>query len=663
MHPRFLVHDLNPAQRAAVEATSGPVCILAGAGTGKTRVISRRVAYAIATDAVHPGHVLVVTFTEKAAAEMRQRLADLGFPGVQAHTFHAAAWRQLRYFWPRLSRGALPQVLDSKAPLLTPLQRSLPGGYRFTAVKDLADEIEWAKARRLGAERYQAAIEQLGRTPPVPADLMAGLYRRYERAKQRAGRIDFEDMLGLMLEALTSSEEIAEEFHGRYRWFSVDEYQDTNSIQQALLEAWLGGRSDLAVVGDEDQTIYTFTGASSEYLTGFARRWPDARLIRLEENYRSSPEVLAMANRLLARDGRRRGKRLVATRPSGPEPAVHAFESAEAEEAALVAEVRRLAGSGVAAEEIAVLVRTNAQIPPLEEALGQAGIRYQVRGELFYRRPEVRSALGVLRSRAARATPGGLVDALEAVWYERLDFRRDSEPEGEEGRQRHASLVTLLGIAERLQAADGQADLAAFLDEVARRAAEEGEGAGAGVNLLTYHRAKGLEFDAVLLPALEDGLLPIRQAATPEEVAEERRLLYVGLTRARLHLWLGWAARRPGASGREQSRRPSRFLDDLVPAGGGRVRPRAVAAAIGRAPAASARTGGPLVEALRAWRRERAKADGVPAYVVFNDRTLFALADRQPRSRGELLAVEGIGPTKLDQYGDDLLAVLAAGQR
>src|SRR6266511_3720308 len=532
MHPKFLVHDLNPAQRDAVEATTGPVCILAGAGTGKTRVISRRVGYAIATDAVHPGHVLVVTFTEKAAAEMRQRLAGLGFPGVQAQTFHAAAWRQLRYFWPRLSGGALPEVLDSKAPLLTPLQRSLPGGYR---------------------------------------------------------------------------------------WFSVDEYQDTNSIQQALLEAWLGERRDLAVVGDEDQTIYTFTGASSEYLTGFARRWPDARLVRLEENYRSSPEVLAMANRLLARDGRRRGKRLVATCPSGPEPAVHAFESAETEATALVAEVRRLAELGVAAE-----------------------------------------ALAVLRSRSARAAGGGLVDALEAVWYERLDFRRDAEPEGEEGRQRHASLVTLLGIAERMQAADEQGDLAAFLAEVARRAAEESEGAGAGVNLLTYHRAKGLEFDAVLLPALEDGLLPIRQAATPEEVAEERRLLYVGLTRARAHLWLSWAARRPGASGREQSRRPSRFLDDLVPPGGARVRPKAVAAAIGRAPAARVRADGPLVDALRAWRKERAKADGVPAYVVFNDRTLFALADRQPRSRGELLAVEGIGPTKLDQYGDELLAMLAS---
>ncbi|HTE69030.1 MAG TPA: ATP-dependent helicase, partial [Actinomycetes bacterium] len=195
MHPKFLTHDLNPAQREAVEATSGPLCILAGAGTGKTRVISRRVAYAIATGVVHPGHVLVVTFTDKAANEMRERLGALGFPGVQAQTFHAAAFRQLRYFWSRLSDTRLPDVLDSKAPLLAPLQRSLPGGYKFTAIKDLADELEWAKARRLDPSTYQAAVEAMGRTPPIPGDLFAGVFRRYERAKERAGRIDFEDML------------------------------------------------------------------------------------------------------------------------------------------------------------------------------------------------------------------------------------------------------------------------------------------------------------------------------------------------------------------------------------------------------------------------------------------------------------------------------------
>jgi DNA helicase-2/ATP-dependent DNA helicase PcrA len=680
VHPKFLTHDLNPAQREAVETTAGPLCILAGAGTGKTRVISRRVAYAIATGAVHPGHVLVVTFTDKAANEMRERLAALGFPGVQAQTFHAAAFRQLRYFWSRLSDARLPEVLDSKAPLLGPIQRSLPGGYKFTAVKDLADELEWAKARRLDPASYQAAVEAIDRTPPIPGDLMAGVFRRYERAKERAGRIDFEDMLVRMLEGFERRQDVAEEFRGQYRWFSVDEYQDTNPLQQALLEAWLGERRDLAVVGDEDQTIYTFTGATSEYLTGFARRFPEARVVRLEDNYRSTPQVLGLANRLLAATPGRapgQGKRLVATRPPGPEPTLSAFENAEREAGALVAEVRRLIGLGVDLDEVAVLVRTNAQIPPLEEALAAAGIRYQVRGELFFRRTEVLRAVGVLRSRTARAAGGGLVDALEAIWFERFGFRRDEEPDGEEARQRHASLVTLLGIAERLEAGTAAAapgpgatpaggpeagagpGVAEFLEEVGRRAAQEAEGTGGGVNLLTYHRAKGLEFDAVLLPALEEGVLPIRQASTPAEVAEERRLLYVGLTRARVHLWLSWAARRAGPSGREQSRRPSRFLDDLVPPGGARVRPRAVATGMSRAGRASVTADGPLAEQLRSWRRKRAEADGVPAYVVFNDRTLAALSERRPRSRGELLAVEGIGPSKLDRYGDELLALLA----
>jgi DNA helicase-2/ATP-dependent DNA helicase PcrA len=661
VHPRFLTHDLNPAQREAVETTVGPLCILAGAGTGKTRVISRRVAYAIATDAIHPGHVLVVTFTDKAANEMRERLAALGFPGVQAQTFHAAAFRQLRYFWGRLSDRRLPEVLDSKAPLLGPLQRSLPGGYKFTAVKDLADELEWAKARRLDPSTYQEAAEAMGRTPPIPGDLFAGVFRRYERAKERAGRIDFEDMLVRMLEGFETREDVAEEFRGQYRWFSVDEYQDTNPLQQALLEAWLGERRDLAVVGDEDQTIYTFTGATSEYLTGFGRRFPEARVVRLEDNYRSSPEILALANRLLAATpgrGPGAGKRLVATRPPGPEPTVTAFEHAEREARALVAEVGRLADAGVDADEVAVLVRTNAQIPPLEEALAAAGVRYQVRGELFFRRTEVLRAVGVLRSRTARAAGGGLVDALEAIWFERFGFRREEEPDGEEARQRHASLVTLLGIAERV---GDEAGIAGFLEEVGRRAAQEAEGTGGGVNLLTYHRAKGLEFDAVLLPAVEEGVLPIRQASTPAEVAEERRLLYVGLTRARVHLWVSWAARRAGPSGREQSRKPSRFLDDLVAPGSGRVRPRAVASGMTRTGRSSARADGPLAEQLRAWRRKRAEADGVPAYVVFNDRTLAALTERQPRSRGELLAVEGIGPSKLDRYGDELLTLLAQG--
>ena len=306
-----------------------------------------------------------------------------------------------------------------------------------------------------------------------------------------------------------------------------------------------------------------------------------------------------------------------------------------------------------------MLVRTNAQIPPFEEVLASAGIRYQVRGELFFRRTEVLRAIGVLRSRTARSAGGGLVDALEGIWFERFGFRRDEEPDGEEARQRHASLVTLLGIAERV---GDEAGIAGFLEEMGRRAAQEAEGTGGGVNLLTYHRAKGLEFDAVLLPAVEEGLLPIRQASTPPEVAEERRLLYVGLTRARVHLWLSWAARRAGASGREQSPqavpvprrpRPSGRRQGPAPGGGQRDDPDRPGQRAGRRPLGRAAAGlaaqacrGRRVPALRGLQRPH---PGRP------ERT----AAPQP---GELLAVEGIGPSKLDKYGDELLALLAPGE-
>src|SRR4249920_319791 len=298
--PGDLLADLDPAQREAVTITSGPLCILAGAGSGKTRVISRRVAYALATGVVRPRDVLVVAFTDKAAGEMAGRLATLGHRGVAASTFHAAALRQLRHFWPRVHGTEPPAILDSKAPILAPLAAGLPGGYRYLAVRDLAAEIEWAKARRIGVSAYEARAVAEDRDAPLPPDLMAGLFRRYEANKTRAGRIDFEDMLERTIGLIEGDESIAFEVRDRYRWFSVDEYQDTNPLQAALLDAWLGGRDDLAVVGDEDQTIYTFTGATSEYLISFADRYPAARLVTLETNYRSTPEILSLANRVLA---------------------------------------------------------------------------------------------------------------------------------------------------------------------------------------------------------------------------------------------------------------------------------------------------------------------------------------------------------------------------
>ncbi|MGH2477063.1 MAG: ATP-dependent helicase, partial [Candidatus Limnocylindrales bacterium] len=677
--PDALLSDLDPAQRAAVTTVRGPLCILAGAGTGKTRVITRRVAYALATDAVAPIDVLVVTFTDKAATEMRERLAEVGRRGVTASTFHAAALRQLRHFWPRVHGGDLPGILSSKASLLAPLAATLPGGYRYLAVRDLAAEIEWAKARRIGPSTYLEQVALQGHDGPLPPDLMAGLYRRYESARERAGLIDFEDMLARTVELLETDPSAADEVRARYRWFSVDEYQDTNPLQQALLDVWLGDRDDLAVVGDEDQTIYTFTGATSDYLTRFTTRFPSAIVVQLESNFRSSPQVLTLANRVLAAgraavDERLPGepprpvKRLVATLGEGPEPAVAGFETDEMELAAVSARVRALAREGVAYGDMAVLVRTNAQLPAFEAGFGAAGIPFHVRGERFFARPEVRRGMRVAASLArpaarrvaeargvAEADGSDLAARLAEAFERELGVRRADVPQGDAARERHAAVVTLLELAEDLVAADPGTDVVAFVAELERRAEVEAGGTASGVELLTYHRAKGLEWDAVFLPALEDGTLPIRQATAPQEIAEERRLLYVGVTRARRHLWLSWAHRRTATTGREGRRSRSPFLDGLVR---GPARARSVRVvppgAAGRpreiGPAAGERS--PLSNALRAWRTARARSDAVAPFIVFHDATIEAIAERRPRSIADLRRVPGVGPTKLDRYGE-----------
>jgi DNA helicase-2/ATP-dependent DNA helicase PcrA len=674
-----LLEDLNEAQREAVATTRGPLAILAGAGTGKTRVISRRAAYAIATGVVAADQVLVVTFTDKAAGEMVERLAGLGLPGVVARTFHAHALSQLRHFWPSRHEGeSLPDLLDTKLPILIRIARGLPGHYRFTAVRDLATEIEWAKSRGVGPAVYEAALGD--RTPPLPADLMRRVFADYERAKSRANRIDFDDLLNETADLLATDPEAAEIVRARKSWFSVDEYQDTSPLQQRLLELWAGDSTDVSVVGDEDQTIYTFTGATSSYLTGFAARHPGARIVALTENYRSSPQILDLANRLLANDGRT--KRLTATRPDGPPPTFERHQDADAELAAIVRRIRGwLIGMGtglasgpkgeevvppaeeVAAGEIAILVRMNAQLAPLEEALTRAGIAYQVRGIRFYERREIVAAVAALRRAKLDSLGTALADAIRALLASELGHDSSAPPEaarGDDARERAAALETFLSIVDERVAADPATDADAILAEMRRRAVHEREGSANGVNLLTYHRAKGLEWDAVILPMLEDGSLPIRQAFDdPEALAEEGRLFYVGITRARRMLHISWADRRE-TRGRDARRQRSRFLDGLVPAP-----PRHVirhADGFQAPPARRSADEDPLVAALRAWRTGRAREDAVPAYVVLHDQTLAAIADLRPASLAALRRVSGIGPAKLDRYGEEILAVISADE-
>ncbi len=663
LDPDRLLDDLDPDQREAVLATTGPVAMLAGAGSGKTRVISRRTAYAIGTEVVPPDQILVVTFTDKAAGEMVERLRGLGLPGVTARTFHAHALSQLRFFWPLHHDGApLPQLLDSKVPILGRIARQLPGHYRFTPAKDLADEIEWAKARRITPRTYEAEVARVapGREPPIPTDLFVRAFDGYERAKTRAGRIDFDDLLVETVRLLEDDPEAAGVIRARKRWFSVDEYQDTNPLQQRLLELWLDDRPDVCVVGDVDQTIYTFTGASSGFLTSFASRHAGARVIDLTRNYRSSPEVLALANRLITAEGR--SKRLVATHGAGPAPTITRHPSAETELTALVGWIRARLADGVAPAEVAVLVRMNAQLEPVEAALTTAGIAYQVRGVRFYDRPEVRAAMASLRRPGLDGGGPALVAAVRRRWADDVGLEEDGTAvEGREAQERQSALETLLGIVTHAAESDPTADAGAIAAELARRAAHERDASPDGVNLLTYHRAKGLEWDAVALPMLEDGTLPIRQALDdPEALAEERRLLYVGITRARVHLALSWAERRE-TRGRESRRQPSRFLIDLrerPPGAGPRVRDLGGPPVTRERPARPGDPADPVFAALREWRLATARTEGIAAFVVAHDSLLAAIAETRPATLAALRRVKGMGPAKLEKYGDGILEVL-----
>lgn len=601
---------LNAEQRRAVEAVRGPVCILAGAGSGKTTTITRRIANQVAAGAFSAGEILAVTFTDKAAGELRERLAALGVRGVRASTFHAAALAQLRHFAP----DAVGRIVPSKALPLRQVASSLPAPYKFRPAGDLATEIEWAKNRRIPPERY---LDELGdHEPPIPPDLMARVYRTYEQRKADQGYTDFEDMLEAAIGVYVRDESAAAVFRSRYRAFTVDEYQDVNLLQRTLLDLWLGERDDLCVVGDDYQSIYAFTGAGPEHLLGTPARFPHATVVRLEDNYRSTPQVLELANRLVPLLGGAE-KTLRAVRLDGPEPHVLPFPTAADEDAWIVERIRALHAEGVPLEELAILCRTNARLADFEERFHDAGIPFQ--GASLLERQAARTLLRRLGDEPAATHVRRL--ALEAGWLE-----VPPDKLGERELVRQTDLARLVRLAEQFEG--GGREFAADLE---RRFSSGGPDA-AGVNLLTYHRAKGLEFDAVFLPRLEEKELPSRQAKTDDEIDEERRLLYVGMTRARVHLALSW------------SRKPSRFLREL----GVQARP----------PRPEKPVGDPAFESLRAWRLERARTDAVPPYVVFHDSTLAEIAARRPRTLGELAQISGVGPTKLDRYGDDVLAAL-----
>ncbi len=672
-------------------APAGPVCILAGAGTGKTRAITHRIAYRVMRGEIQSRHVLAVTFTARAAAQMRSRLTQLGVPGVQARTFHAAALRQLRYFAERLLGGRpLPDVVESKARLVT--LAAARSGVRTdrTGARDLASEIEWAKSSLVEPADYAVASVKAGREPPHEPAKMAEVYAAYEQVKRSSGVIDFEDLLRAASWGIEEHEDVADQVRAQYRHFVVDEYQDVNPAQQRLLQAWLGGRDDLTVVGDASQTIYSFTGATSAYLVDVARgcrAGSGGTLVRLVRDYRSTPQVVALANQIIRLgrgDEAKLRLELVGQRAPGPEPVLRAYADEPAEATGVALRCAELIAAGTPAREIAVLFRTNAQSQAYEEALAEAAVPYVVQGaERFFERAEVRQAVAALRAATRTVNEGtvlrgAVVGALDAVGW-----RPDAPPPGGAARERWEAVAAIVTLAEEF--GDGRS-LGDFVEELGRRAALQHAPTVDGVTLTSLHSAKGMEWDAVFVVGLVEGILPTSYAKTADAVEEERRLLYVGITRARTWLSVSYAAARaPGG----RQRRPSRFLPVEESRPSGRVgrgretrdpdgtRRRIIAVAcrvcgatltdaaerkLGRCATCPSTMDEELFGRLRDWRVSVATAQGVPAYIVFTDATLTALAERRPTSMDQLIDIAGIGPRKLGLYGAAVLALVGGAR-
>lgn len=679
-----LLESLDPEQREVAEALRGPVRVLAGAGTGKTRAITHRIAYGVATGTYNPTEVLAVTFTTRAAGEMRGRLRALGAPGVQARTFHSAALRQVRWFWPKVYGGEPPQLIESKIPVVAAAARRNRIQVDQGTLRDLASEVEWAKVSNVRPDAYERVAPTRNReVSGLDAATVAHVFGTYEELKREQGRMDMEDVLLIGAALLAEDDRVAASVRQQYKWFVVDEYQDVSPIQATLLDLWLGGRDEICVVGDPAQTIYSFAGARAAYLTEFLRDHPGATNIELVRNYRSTPQVIEAANSLLK--GTATGAvTLRAQQPAGDPVAWRELPDEVAEADAVADEVVRLQAAGVPLREMAVLFRINAQSENFEEALASRSIPYVVRGAArFFERPEVRQALALLRAsaRAGEAAGEDLVSQVRAV-LAGMGWSSEAPTARGQARDRWESLTALVSQAEEYAAAEVAPTLEGFTAELDRRAHEQHAPVAEGVTLATLHAAKGLEWDAVFLAGLQDGSLPITYATTPEAVEEERRLLYVGITRARKHLALSWSlARNPGGQAR---RKPSRFLAGLRPesvtdrpavqagAKAGRKRSKASVCRMCRRPLATARERNrgycadcPLpydeavFESLKQWRKQRAEAESVPAFVVFSDATLEALAEVRPTDRQGLLRVNGIGAAKLERYADDVLAVLA----
>lgn len=672
-----ILDPLDDEQRAVAQTVEGPVVVWAGAGTGKTTAITHRIAFAAHTGAHDPRRTLAVTFTNRAAGEMRDRLATLGVEGVQARTFHAAALRQLRYFWPRAIGGNIPDVAGRTAPIVGEAAARAKVASNPAVVRELIGEITWAKQSNILADGYVALASRQRRDTALDAADIARVFSIYEDIKSDRGVIDFDDVLLLTVAILEDRPDITDEVRGTYRHFTVDEFQDVSTIQDRLLRLWLGERDDVCVVGDTAQTIYTFAGADDTFLRGFAARFTGTTQVRLVRNYRSRTPIVEVANSVLAQLDSPTGA-LVPTRGDGPKPQIIAYPDEPAEAAGIADQARALIASGTPPGDIAVLVRINATLPALEEAFAERGLPVVVRGgERFFDRGEVREGITRLRgaARSGESHDGSLPEQVAAVLAV-MGFTPEPPRGTGPVRQRWESLASLHSLAAGMPS---DTDLSGLIDELDRRQSAQHAPTADAVTLTTVHAAKGLQWQVVFVAGMNEGGFPHGQADTPASLAEERRLFYVALTRARERLVVTWArARQPG--GRE--RNPSRFLDDAFPGvistrsrvatsdrktrKRGPAQCRVCAKALvtpserarGRCRTCPGSADEVLIDAIKAWRLEESRERGVPAYVVLTDATVEALAEVRPADVEALSAISGIGPDKINRYAQVLLALV-----
>ena len=686
---RELLGGLNAAQREAVTSAAAPLCILAGAGSGKTRVLTRRMAWRIATGSADPARVLALTFTRKAAGELTRRLNQLGVRDrVAAGTFHSVAYAQLRQWWSDTGVRA-PSLAESKIRLITPLL----GNKRPTNVApvDIASEIEWAKARLITPATYSAEVSALGRRPPLGIEAMADLYDRYETDKRRKGIVDFDDLLLLIVQALEQDREFAARQQWRFRHLFVDEFQDVNPAQARLLDGWLGlepGRPaastaqiDLCVVGDPNQAIYAWNGADPRFLTGFRDRFPGAGLVRLEDNYRSTPQILTVADAVLGL-GPRDSRPLRPNCNDGPVPSITAYPSDLDEARSIARAVRERHNGRTPWKHLAVLTRTNAQLLLFEEAFRAAGIPHRVRGNgAFLAQADVQRALDVLRHSPQGSTLSSRLRDLEELAAEATD----AGGVGVEGtNDRVDQIEGLIRLGNEFLGNDPLGTVTAFLawlQATITSRADEPDRGGDIVELSTFHRSKGLEWPVVFVAGLERGFVPIGQADDDTGRSEERRLLYVAVTRAERELHCSWAQQRTFGS-RTTGRTASPWVANVQAAvssmadgatGDWRTvlrqnRERLAAAkaagvpGVAGTPKASIQVGSgadpALYEALKAWRATESRSSGLPAFVIFHDTALAAMAQARPATPADLLALPGVGPVKVERYGAAVLRVL-----